>query len=93
MEILSKGRDSDVSVAINSAVGGTYDVICGDEVVRQVDICDAWLFLRQLQNSGHKVPTKFVINFAELAIEQYRTCANQPLKVMLVEEELGGPDD
>jgi hypothetical protein len=93
MEILSKGRDSEVSVSINSTVGGTYDVVCFDEQVRQVDIYDAWLFLRQLQNNGYKVPTKFVVNFAELAIQQFRTCANKPIKVMLVEEELGGPDD
>ena len=71
MKLLSLGRDSDVQVSINANTA-SYDVSCGFNQglsLTGVSIFDAWLAVRQMQVDGNKVPAKFLIEFAELAIQ------------------------
>lgn len=68
MKLLDFSRDSDVAVSINRANNGTYDVQFSDgQEVLGLDIWEAWLKVRQ---SSQKVPTKFLIEFATLAIQR-----------------------
>lgn len=68
MKLLDFSRDSDVAVSINRANNGTYDVQFSDgQEVLGLDIWEAWLKVKQ---SGQKVPTKFLIEFATLAIQR-----------------------
>lgn len=72
MKLLSLGRDSDVQVSINANIPGTYDVVYEPNQTMNLtgaSIFDAWLAVRQIQLDGNKVPTRFLIEFAELAIQ------------------------
>jgi hypothetical protein len=70
MKLLDFCRDSDVSVAINKANNGTYDVqFQGKEVSAGLTVYEAWLMLRNAQLNNLKVPTKFMHEMAHLAIQ------------------------
>jgi hypothetical protein len=69
MKLLDFCRDSDVSVAINKANNGTYDVqFQGKDVSAGLTVYEAWLMLRNAQLNDLKVPTKFMHELAHLAI-------------------------
>lgn len=67
MKLVSFSRDSEIEVSINP--GGSYDVSFkdGDNVRVEQDLPadKAWLVIRR---SGMKIPAKFMLEFAELAL-------------------------
>lgn len=85
MKLLDFCRDSDVSVAINKANNGTYDVTFqGEETAEGLNIYQAWLAVREGQLADLKVPTRFMHEFAHLAIQHAHN--NNPNWVLDVEK-------
>jgi hypothetical protein len=85
MKLVDFCRDSDVAVAINKANNGTYDVsFQGQDAAEGLNIYEAWLMVRNAQLNDLKVPTKFIHEFAHLAIQHAHN--NAPNWVMDVEK-------
>lgn len=85
MKLLDFSRDSDVSVAINKANNGTYDVTFqGENTAEGLNIYQAWLAVREGQLADLKVPTRFMHEFAHLAIQHAQD--NNPNWVMDIDK-------
>lgn len=74
MNLIEMGRDSDISVALVPSFDGTVRVSVevrevADSVTMELN--DAWIYISQLiKDAKVKVPTKWLIQLADIVIKQ-----------------------
>lgn len=74
MNLIEMGRDSDISVALIPSIDGTVRVsvqVKGIEEIANMELNDAWIYVSQLMKDAKvKVPTKWLIQLADIVIKQ-----------------------
>lgn len=74
MNLIEMGRDSDISVALVPSISGTVFVsvqVNGVDEIGNMELNDAWIYISQLMKDAKiKVPTKWLIQLADIVIKQ-----------------------
>ena len=74
MNLIEMGRDSDISVALIPSIDGTVRVSVEVRDVAEaanMELNDAWIYISQLmKDTKVKVPTKWLIQLADIVIKQ-----------------------
>lgn len=74
MNLIEIGRDSDISVALVPSISGTVFVsvqVNGVDEIGNMELNDAWIYISQLMKDAKiKVPTKWLIQLADIVIKQ-----------------------
>jgi hypothetical protein len=68
MYLIKTGKDSDVEVKM--LVGGKYEINLGGNKHVCNNLADAATMVYVLRNDGHKVPSRFLIDFQQTALSE-----------------------
>jgi hypothetical protein len=73
MNLISRGRDCDVEVALVPSVEGSVMVSVSTDGVEfpQMGLNDSWIYISQLiKDAGLRVPAKWLLSLADIVIRQ-----------------------